>query len=437
MKNLIAIVGRPNVGKSTLFNRLIQRRQAITHENSGVTRDRQYGTVEWDGIHLPVVDTGGYVQHSKDVFEEAIKKQVEIALEEADYIFFLVDVKTGITDLDLYLARILQKSDKIVYPIVNKVDNTTNFFETGEFYNLGLGDYYSISANDGSGTGDLLDDVVEHARKNLNTEQQYPDIPHLSVVGRPNAGKSSFINILLGDERNIVTSIAGTTRDSVNSHYKKFGKEFLLIDTAGLRKRSKSKKEVEFFSTMRAIKSIENCDVSLLILDAEQGIEAQDVNIFRLIKRYNKGVVAVINKWDLIENKEEMHSRFLEEAKIKFSPFIDIPFIFTSVINKKRIYNVLEKVEEVYNNKHRHISTAKLNEVLLKEVEKNPHPASGQAQYIKIKYVTQLEKNYPAFVFFSNNPGEIKESYKRFLENKIRENFNFTGVPIKIYTRQK
>ncbi len=431
---IVAIVGRPNVGKSTLFNRLTETKQAIVDETSGVTRDRLYGKAEWTGKEFSIIDTGGYIRNSDDIFEEEIRKQVDIAMEEADLILFVVDVISGITDLDEAVAEILRKSRKEVLLVVNKVDNNQRILDSNVFYKFGLGDPLCISSINGSGTGELLDKVVTYHKEEKAEDEL--DIPKYTVVGRPNVGKSSLINALIGEERNIVTPISGTTRDSIHTYYNKFGLEFYLVDTAGIRKKGKVTENLEFYSVLRSIRSLEEADVCLLMLDAQQGIESQDLNIIKLIQKNNKGLVIVVNKWDLIEKETNTSKDFEEKIKSRIAPFVDVPIIFTSVVNKQRIHKVLEEAKQVYENRTRKIPTAKLNEIM-HEVIENYTPPSVKGKYIKIKYVTQLNTHYPSFVFFCNLPQYVKEPYKRYLENKLRENFNFTGCPVKIYMRKK
>ena len=434
MSNILAIVGRPNVGKSTLFNRLVGERRAIVDAVSGVTRDRHYGKAEWTGYEFSVIDTGGYVLNSDDIFEEEIRKQVYLAIEEADVILFMVDVTEGISSMDKDVADILRKSNKPVVVACNKTDNSALLFQSGEFYRLGVGEIYPISAMTGSGTGELLDEIVKHFDK--NSESGIVDLPRFAVVGRPNVGKSSIINAFLGKERNIVTPIAGTTRDSIYTRYNNFGFDFYLVDTAGVRKKSKVDEDLEFYSVMRSIKAIENSDVCVLLIDATKGIESQDMNIFSLIQRNNKGLVLVVNKWDLIEKDSNTHVRYKEMIKNKIAPFTDVPIIFTSAINKQRIYNVVETAVNVYKNKTTTIPTSKLNDILLPIVKDTPPPVY-KGKSVKIKYITQLKKDYPIFVFFCNLPQYVKEPYRRFVENKIRQNFDFHGVPITLYFREK
>jgi GTP-binding protein len=434
MSNIIAIVGRPNVGKSTLFNRLVGKRQAITDETSGVTRDRHYGKSTWNGFDFSVIDTGGYVTNSDDVFETEINKQVVLAIEESDVILFLVDVKSGITEIDKSISKMLMRTDKPVLLVVNKVDNSSQIDDTYEFFSLGLGEIYSISSTNGSGTGDLLDEVVKKFKtKTIETDL---GIPKYAIVGRPNAGKSSLINALIGEERNIVTEVAGTTRDSIHTRYKKFGQDFLIIDTAGLRKKTKVSEDIEFYSVMRAVKTIEEADVCLLMIDATRGMEAQDLNIFSLIEKNKKGVVIIINKWDLIEKETNTSKEYEENVRNKLAPFNDVPIIFTSAITKQRIHKVLETATEVYENRVKRIPTSKLNEYMLQVID-NYQPPSVKGKFVKIKYVTQLPTHTPNFAFYCNMPQYITTAYKRYLENKIRDEYNFTGVPIQIFMRKK
>ncbi|MEA2107731.1 MAG: ribosome biogenesis GTPase Der [Bacteroidota bacterium] len=433
---IVAIVGRPNVGKSTLFNRLTETKQAIVDEISGVTRDRLYGKSEWAGKEFSVIDTGGYVRNSDDVFEEEIRKQVNIAIDEANVIIFLVDVTNGITDLDEAMAEILRKTNKKVFLVVNKVDNNQRIIESHEFYKLGLGDPICVSAINGSGTGELLDKVVTEIKNVKNNEDDEEDIPKYAVVGRPNVGKSSLINALIGEKRNIVTPISGTTRDSIYSKYNKYDHEFYLVDTAGLRKKGKVNENLEYYSVLRSIRAIERADVCLLLIDATHGIESQDLNILKLIQKNKKGLVFLINKWDLIEKENNTSKIYKEQVKQKIAPFTDVPIIFTSVVNKQRIHKVLEEAKTVYDNRKKKISTAKLNEIMLEEIKNYP-PPSVKGKYVKIKYITQLNTFYPAFAFFCNLPQYVKEPYKRFLENKLRHHFSFTGSPVQIYMRKK
>ena len=432
---IVAIVGRPNVGKSTLFNRLVGMRQAIVDATAGTTRDRHYGRTDWNGREFSVIDTGGYTVNSDDVFEDEIRRQVMLAIDEADVILFLTEVSTGITDLDMFMADILRRTSKKVLLVVNKVDNNEQFYGTHEFYALGLGDPYAISSMSGSGTGDLMDAVV--AALPDDSRSLYEEgLPRITIVGRPNVGKSSMTNALLGQERNIVTPVAGTTRDSVHTRYNKFGMDFYLIDTAGLRKKGKVTEDLEFYSVMRSIRAIESSDVCVLMLDASQGIEAQDMNIFNLIVRNKKGCVIVVNKWDLIHKDNNTMKEWREFLQGKLAPFSDVPVIFTSVPDKQRILEVLQTAIRVYQSRARRISTSELNDFLLPIIEETP-PPSIKGKYIRIKYVTQLPNPTPVFAFFVNLPQYIKDSYRRFLENKIREHWDFSGVPIQIYFRQK
>jgi GTP-binding protein len=435
MGNIVAIVGRPNVGKSTLFNRLVGQKEAIVDEQAGVTRDRHYGRAEWSGAEFTVVDTGGLVSNTGDIFEDEIRKQVVLAIEEANVIIFLVDVHNGITDFDEAVAALLRKSKKPVLLVANKVDNYELQYQASEFYRFGLGDVYTISSMNGSGTGELLDDLVKKFTSSPVLEDT-SGLPKIAIVGRPNVGKSSLTNALLDEDRNIVTPIAGTTRDSIYSRYKKFGFDFFLIDTAGLRKKGKVSENLEFYSVMRAIRTIEHADVCLLMLDATQGMEAQDVNIFRLIQRNNKGVVILVNKWDLIEKDTHSTKIFTEAILKKIAPFTDVPVIFVSALTKLRIQKVLETAIQVFENRKRRISTSQLNEVMLQVIEENEPPAI-KGKYVKIKYVTQLPTHFPSFAFFCNLPQYVKEPYKRYLENRLREKFDFTGNPIQVFFRQK
>lgn len=434
MGNLVAIVGRPNVGKSTLFNRLTERREAIVDDVSGVTRDRIYGHCEWNGKIFSVVDTGGYVADTEDIFEKEIARQVEIAIEEADQIIFLTDVTTGITDMDKSVAELLRKSKKPVYIAVNKVDNNIRLTETYEFYNLGLGEIYPISSINGSGTGELLDEICKNIRSSEKSDED--NIPKITIVGRPNVGKSSLTNSLLGENRNIVTDIAGTTRDSIRTRYNKFGFDFWLIDTAGVRRKSKVREDIEFYSVMRAIRAIEHSDVCLLMIDATVGFEAQDQNILNIIRKNKKGIVLIVNKWDLVEKNNNTARDYTNQLKQILAPFNDIPILYISAINNQRIFKVVEEAMRVYNNLKQKIPTSKLNEYLLDVIESYPPPAY-KGKYIKIKYVTQLPTPSPTFAFFVNLPQYIKEPYKRYLENKIRENYDFCGVPISLVFRPK
>jgi GTPase len=433
MSNIVAIVGRPNVGKSTLYNRLTETRKAIVDDFSGVTRDRHYGLAEWTDKSFTVIDTGGYVANSADVFESAIREQVLIAIEEATVILFMVDVTTGITDLDDEIANILRRGKKPVFVVANKVDNNQQISDATTFYSFGLGEIYSISSMTGSGTGELLDEVVKHFEKEPEEEST---LPKYAIVGRPNVGKSSLINALIGKERNIVTPIAGTTRDSIHIHYNQFGHEFMLIDTAGLRKKTKVKENIEFYSVMRTIKALEEADVIILMIDAVEGIEAQDINIFHLAEKNKKGVVILVNKWDLIEKDTKTTKLFEEQIRERIAPFTDVPIVFTSVVEKQRIFKAIEAAALVFENKLKKVPTSKLNDVLLPIIEKYPPPAI-KGKYIKIKYITQISAASPMFAFFCNLPQYIKEPYKRFLENKLREHFDFSGVPVQIFFRQK
>ena len=434
--SLVAIVGRPNVGKSTLFNRLVGMRQAIVDETAGVTRDRHYGKTEWCGREFSVVDTGGYTSNSDDIFEEEIRKQVVLAVEEADLVLFMVEGATGITDYDNEIADMLRRSGKPVVLAVNKVDSGEKIYDTFQFYALGLGEVWSISAANGGGTGDLLDAVVKQLPEDDGTADEHPELPHITVVGRPNVGKSSLTNALLGKERNIVTPIAGTTRDSIAEHYNRFGHEFMLVDTAGMRKRSKVHEDLEFYSVMRSIRAIEHSDVCILMIDATIGMEAQDMSIFNLIQKNRKGCVLVVNKWDLVEKDSNTMKEYTAALKSRIAPNDDIPIIFTSVLNKQRILNVLEAAQKVYDNYSKKIPTSKLNEVMLPEIENYPPPA-WKGKYVKIKFITQLPTRFPSFAFFCNLPQYVRDPYKRFLENRLRENFDFEGCPVQVFLRQK
>ena len=433
---LVAIVGRPNVGKSTLFNRLVGMRQAIVDGTAGVTRDRHYGKCEWCGTEFSVVDTGGYTSNSDDVFEEAIRRQVVIAVEEADVILFMCEAATGITDYDSEIADLLRRSKKPVVLCVNKVDSGEKMYDAFDFYGLGLGEVWSISAANGSGTGDLLDEIVRVLPEDSTAEDDHADVPHIAIVGRPNVGKSSLTNALLGEERNIVTPVAGTTRDSISTYYNKFGHEFVLVDTAGMRRKAKVTEDLEFYSVLRAMRTIEHSDVCILMIDATLGMEAQDMNIFNIIQKNRKGCVIVVNKWDLFEKGPNTMRDYTEALKSRLAPFNDIPIVFTSVINKQRILEVLNAAAHVAENMKRRISTSELNDAMLPEIENYPPPA-WKGKYIKIKYVTQLPTRTPQFAFFCNLPQWVKDPYKRFLENKLREHFDFTGCPIQVYTRAK
>jgi len=434
--NIIAIVGRPNVGKSTLFNRLVGRRQAIMDNESGVTRDRSYGHGEWCGKFFTVIDTGGYVHGSDDIFEGEINKQVELAIKEADVILFMVDVDAGVTGLDEEFANVLRRTDKPIYLVANKADTNARAHQVGEFYALGLTEeIYPISSQSGSGTGDLLDEVVKHF-KDEGIEDPTAGIPKIAVLGRPNVGKSSFVNLLLGVERNIVTDIAGTTRDAIHSHYNAFGKEFIIVDTAGLRRKSKVSEDIEFYSVMRSVRALEDADVCIVMLDATRGIEAQDVNIITLAEKNRKGIVILVNKWDLVEKDTNTTKEFEEEILSKIAPIKYVPVIFTSVLTKQRIHKAIEVAMEVYDNKTQKIPTSKLNDALLPDIERYPPPAI-KGKFIRIKYVTQLPTHNPTFAFFCNLPQYIKEAYTRYLENRIREHFGFKGVPIKVLFKKK
>ncbi len=435
--SLVAIVGRPNVGKSTLFNRLVGMRQAIVDETSGVTRDRHYGKCEWCGHEFSVVDTGGYTSNSDDIFEEEIRKQVVLAVEEADLVLFLVEAQTGITDYDSEIADLLRRCGKPVVTAVNKIDSGEKIYDAFQFYSLGLGEIFSISAANGGGTGELLDEIVRVLPEDGTTpDKDHPELPHITIVGKPNVGKSSLINALLGVDRNIVTPLAGTTRDSISTYYNKFGHNFMLVDTAGMRKKNKVHEDLEFYSVMRSIRAIEHSDVCILMIDARTGLEAQDMSIFNLIQRNRKGCVIVVNKWDLIEKDSNTMKEYREALQSRISPFNDIPIVFTSVINKQRILDVLNAAADVYANYSRKISTSVLNEAMLPEIENFPPPA-WKGKYIKIKYVTQLPTRFPSFAFFCNLPQYIREPYKRFIENKLRSKFDFSGCPMEIFFRQK
>ena len=437
MANLVAIVGRPNVGKSTLFNRLTQSRRAIVSDTAGTTRDRQYGKCSWNGKEFSVVDTGGWVVNSDDVFEDAIRRQVLVATEEADLVLFLVDVTTGVTDWDEDVATILRRTKLPVILVANKVDNSADYYQAAEFYRLGLGDPQCVSAATGGGTGDLLDLIIGKLPQE-NPETIEDDIPRFAVVGRPNAGKSSIINAFIGENRNIVTEIAGTTRDSIYTRFDKFGFDFYLVDTAGIRRKNKVSEDLEFYSVMRSIRAIENSDVCILMLDAIRGVEAQDMNIFQLIQKNNKSLVVVVNKWDLVQEKSQKVIDTFEAAiRNRMAPFVDFPIIFASALTKQRIFRVLETAKQVYLNRKTHVGTSKLNEVMLPIIEAFP-PQSVKGKYIKIKYCTQLPNTQiPSFVFYANLPQYVKENYRRFLENKIRENWSMHGCPINIFIRQK
>ncbi|MCC7332566.1 MAG: ribosome biogenesis GTPase Der [Flavobacteriales bacterium] len=437
MSNIVAIVGRPNVGKSTLFNRLTESRQAIVDEASGVTRDRHYGKVDWSGKEFTLIDTGGYIKGSDDIFEEEIRKQVLIAIDEADVILFVVDVTVGLTDLDKQVANVLRRSKKKIILVSNKVDNSSRIADSSVFYGLGIGDeIFNVSAISGSGTGELLDEIIIGLDDKPISDEDEDGLMRLAIVGRPNVGKSSFINALIGEDRNIVTDIAGTTRDSVSTRFTSFGFDLKIIDTAGLRKKSKVDEDIEFYSVMRSIRTIENADVCLLMIEANEGILSQDMNVLSLIVKNKKGAVIVVNKWDLIEKENNTAKAYEEVIKKRIAPFSDIPIIFTSVINKQRVLKALEEAVKVFENRTRKIPTRKLNDIMLEVIGKFPPPAI-KGKYIKIKFVNQLPTLAPTFVFYCNLPQYVKEPYKRFLENKIRENFNYAGVPIQILIRKK
>ena len=435
--SLVAIVGRPNVGKSTLFNRLVGMRKAIVDDTAGVTRDRHYGKCEWCGSEFSVVDTGGYTSNSEDVFEKAIRRQVEIAIDEADAVLFMVEAGTGITDYDAEIADVLRRSKKPVILCVNKVDTGEKMYDAYQFYSLGLGEVWSISAANGSGTGDLLDEVVRVLPKEeQSAADPYEGIPRIAIVGKPNVGKSSLTNALLGEERNIVTPVAGTTRDSIETHYNKFGHEFMLVDTAGIRKKSKVHEDLEFYSVLRSMRAIEKADVCILMIDATTGMEAQDMNIFNVIQKNRKGCVLVVNKWDLFIKDQNTMREYTEGLRARLAPFDDVPIVFTSVVKMQRVMDVLDAAARVSENYSRKIPTARLNEVMLPIIEETPPPA-WKGKYIKVKYITQLPTKFPAFAFFCNLPQYIKDPYRRFLENQLRDNFDLTGCPVQIYCRQK
>jgi GTP-binding protein len=433
--SIVAIVGRPNVGKSMLFNRLVGMRQAIVDEVAGVTRDRHYGRSDWCGREFSVIDTGGYAVNTDDVFEEEIRKQVLLAIDESDLILFMVDVTTGVTDFDALMADMLRRSRKQVLLIVNKVDNLERSYGVHEFYTLGLGAPWGISSISGSGTGDLMDEIMKHLPEDKTPEEE-KQLPHIAIVGKPNVGKSSLTNALLDEERHIVTPVAGTTRDAVSAYYNKFGYEFMLVDTAGLRKKAKVKENLEFYSVMRSVRAIENADICVLMLDATQGVEAQDMSIFNLIYRNKKGCVVVVNKWDLVEKDTNTMKTCREAIVQRLAPFTDVPVVFTSVTGKQRIFDVLQMAAKVYENRVRRIPTSQLNEAMLQEVENYP-PPSIKGKYIRIKYVMQLPTPSPSFAFFCNLPQYVREDYKRFLENKLRQHFKFTGCPIQLFMRKK
>jgi GTP-binding protein len=435
MSNLIAIVGRPNVGKSTLFNRLTESRDAITDDTPGTTRDRHYGKSEWGGREFTVIDTGGYISGSEDVFESEINKQVKMAVEECDLVIFVTDTRTGITDLDESVAELLRKTRKPILIAVNKVDNSSMIPQTAEFYSLGVGEVFPVSAISGSGTGELLDEVIKHLKPETETDE--PDIPRFAVVGRPNVGKSSLVNALLGTEKHIVTPVAGTTRDTIHTRYNRFGFDFFLVDTAGLRKKSKVSEDIEFYSVMRTIRAIEACDVALLMLDATQGLESQDLNILHLIEKNHKGLVVLVNKWDLVEKDHKSTEAYKKIILERTAPFTDFPVIFTSALTKQRVLKALEEAVTVYQNRKKRVSTSELNDFLQETIENYPPPAV-KGKLIHIKYATQLPNQAcPTFVFFCNSPQYVKDPYRRYLENKLREKFDFTGSPLRIFMRQK
>ncbi len=433
MNNTVAIIGRPNVGKSTLYNRLIGERRAIVDDRSGVTRDRLYGVSEWNGKTFNLIDTGGFVKNSDEVFEKEIRKQVKIAMDEATVLLFVVDVTVGVTDLELEITEMLRRTNKKVLVVVNKVDNPARMYEANEFYSLGFTDVFFLSSLSGSGTGELLDEIVQHIE---TADNKSDGLPKFAIVGQPNVGKSSMLNALLGEERNIVTDIAGTTRDSIHTHYKLFQKEFLLIDTAGIRKKAKVEEDLEFYSVIRAIKALEEADVLLLMIDAQTGIEAQDLKLFGLAQKKHKGVVLIVNKWDLMEKTTKTMKEREEAILRKIAPFTDLPIIFTSVTEKQRIFKVIEAALEVYENRKRKVNTSELNEVMQKAMQ-DVAPPAVRGQILKIKYFTQLSSPSPAFAFFCNHPDDVKESYKNYLEKRLRAHFNFHGVPIQIFFRKK
>ena len=434
--SLVAIVGRPNVGKSTLFNRLVGMRQAIVDETAGVTRDRHYGKCEWCGKEFSVVDTGGYTSGSDDVFEEEIRKQVVIAIEEADLILFMTEAASGITDYDAEIAALLRKCGKPVVTAVNKVDSGEKMYDVYQFYSMGLGEIFAISAANGGGTGDLLDEITKKLPEDTEAEDEHPGVPRITIVGKPNVGKSSLTNALLGEDRNIVTNVAGTTRDSISSYYNKFGHEFVFVDTAGIRKKNKVQENLEFYSVMRSIRAIEHSDVCIMMIDATTGMEAQDMNILNLIKKNRKGCVIVVNKWDLFEKDSNTLKEYTEGLRARIAPFNDVPIIFTSVLKKQRILDVMNEIAHVYENYSRRLSTSTLMDTMLPEIENYP-PPMYKGKVVRIKYITQLPTKFPAFAFFCNLPQYIKEPYKRFLENKLRSHFDLTGCPIQIFIRQK
>ncbi|TXI84572.1 MAG: ribosome biogenesis GTPase Der [Crocinitomicaceae bacterium] len=436
MGNIVAIVGRPNVGKSTLFNRLTESRNAIVKEISGVTRDRLYGKGEWNGVQFSVIDTGGYVKGSDDIFEGEIRKQVEIAIQEANVIVFMVDVTTGIIDLDEKVAGLLRKSKKPVFIAANKVDSNDRIGLSAEFYQFGLGDVFDLSATNGTGTGELLDEVVKHFDKEDESVNEKDHLPRIAIVGRPNVGKSSLVNALTGEERNIVTNISGTTRDSINTRYNAFGFDFMLIDTAGIRKKAKVQEDIEYYSVLRSVRTIEEADVCIFMIDAEEGLQKQDLSIYYMIEKNSKGVVVLVNKWDLVEKDQNTMNEYEEKIREQLAPFNDVPIIFTSTITKQRIHKALEATMLVHENRTKKISTSVLNEVMQEIILATPPPAL-KGKYIRIKYIQQLPTHSPAFAFFCNLPQYVPESYKRFLENRLREKFDFCGVPIRIYFRKK
>jgi len=435
MSNIVAIVGRPNVGKSTLFNRLVGARKAIMDNESGVTRDRHYGHAEWIGNYFSVIDTGGYVTNSDDIFEKEIIKQVDLAVEEANVILFMVDIDAGLTGLDQEFAQVLRKTKKPVFVVANKADNSVRSHLTGEFYSMGFNEIHAISSQSGAGTGELLDAVVKEFEDN-GDEDPNAGIPKITILGRPNVGKSSFLNVLTGKDRSIVTDIAGTTRDTIDTHYKQYGKEFILVDTAGIRKKTKVKEDIEFYSVMRSIRALEEADVCIIMIDASKGLEAQDLNLVRLAQKNKKGILIVVNKWDLIEKETNTAHSIEKEMRDKLAPSHYIPIIFISVLNKQRIFQAIEKSVEIYENKSMKISTSELNDLMLKEIENYPPPAL-KGKHIKIKYVTQLPTNSPTFAFFCNLPQYIQQPYERYLENRMRMHFSFDGVPIKLVFRNK
>ncbi|MBC9914030.1 ribosome biogenesis GTPase Der [Chitinophaga varians] len=432
----VAIVGRPNVGKSTLFNRLLEQRRAIVDDQSGVTRDRQYGIADWNGKSFNVIDTGGFVTNSDDVFEREIRKQAKVAMDEANVLIFMTDVTTGITDLDTDVANLLRRTSKPVYLVVNKVDNAQRQLEANEFYSLGFDNTYFLSSMSGSGTGELLDAVVSHITDDMDDPNLEADVPKIAIIGQPNVGKSSLLNALVGADRNIVSDIAGTTRDTIHTRYNMYQKDFILIDTAGIRRKQKVNEDLEFYSVIRAIKAVDEADVVMLLLDAEKGITAQDLSIFSLAARKGKGVVVLVNKWDLVEKSTNTARDYEKELKNRLAPFSDVPIIFTSVVEKQRIFKAIETALEVYENRLRRVQTARLNEVMLKAIEAY-HPPVVRGVPIRIKYVTQLPTHTPAFAFFCNLPDDVKTPYRNYLENQLRTNFNFSGVPVKIFFRKK